>query len=42
MDLITESAKDESGQHVHGRKNVSLEDKEVAVIVVMVKNELED
>ena len=30
MDLIAASAKVESGQHVHGWENVSLEEKEAA------------
>ena len=41
MDLIAASTKEEGGQHVHGWKNVSLEEKEASATVVMVKSELE-
>jgi hypothetical protein len=41
MDLIAASAKEEGGQHVHGWKNVSLEEKEASATVVMVRSELE-
>ncbi|MFZ0325882.1 MAG: hypothetical protein WBQ25_04585 [Nitrososphaeraceae archaeon] len=34
MDLIAASAKVESGQHVHGWENVSLEEKEAAAPVI--------
>jgi hypothetical protein len=42
MDLVAASAKEESGQHVHGWENISLEVKEAPVTVAIVKNELID
>jgi hypothetical protein len=41
MDIRAASAKEEGGQHVHGWKNVSLDEKEASATVIMVKSELE-
>jgi hypothetical protein len=41
MDLIAASAKEEGGQHVHGWKNVALEEKEASATVVIVRSDLE-